>query len=95
MLGVSMIEQPPPRGGDQALEGLKTSVLLAADESFLDSSDLDVAASRYGMINIKLDKTGGLTEALNIVRQARELGLKLMVGNMSGTSLSMAPSLWG
>jgi L-alanine-DL-glutamate epimerase-like enolase superfamily enzyme len=67
-------------------------VTLAADESCLDSSELEVAARRYGMINIKLDKTGGLTEALKLARQAKALDCKLMVGNMVGTSLAMAPS---
>ena len=67
-------------------------MLLAADESCLHRGELDAAARRYGMINIKLDKTGGLTEALELARAARRLGCKLMVGNMVGTSLSMAPS---
>jgi L-alanine-DL-glutamate epimerase-like enolase superfamily enzyme len=87
-----MIEQPLPRGGDAELEGFDSPVTLAADESCLDSSELEVAARRYGMINIKLDKTGGLTEALKLARRAKALGCKLMVGNMVGTSLAMAPS---
>ena len=91
-LGLGMIEQPLPRGGDEMLEGFDSPVTLAADESCLDTSELDIAASRYSMINIKLDKTGGLTEALKLARAAREKGCKLMVGNMVGTSLSMAPS---
>jgi L-alanine-DL-glutamate epimerase-like enolase superfamily enzyme len=91
-LDLGMIEQPLPRGGDAELEGFDSPVTLAADESCLDSSELEIAAQRYGMINIKLDKTGGLTEALELARQARALGCKLMVGNMVGTSLAMAPS---
>ena len=91
-LGVEMIEQPLPRGGDDVLEGFESPVLLAADESCLDTGEFDQASRRYGMINIKLDKTGGLTEALRLAKAAKDKGLKLMVGNMMGTSLSMAPS---
>jgi len=91
-LDLGMIEQPLPRGGDEMLEGFESPVTLAADESCLDTSELETAAKRYSMINIKLDKTGGLTEALKLARSARALGCKLMVGNMVGTSLSMAPS---
>ena len=91
-LGLEMLEQPLPRGADEQLEGFDSPVLLAADESCLHSGELEVAARRYGMINIKLDKTGGLTEALKLARRARGLGCKLMVGNMAGTSLAMAPS---
>jgi L-alanine-DL-glutamate epimerase-like enolase superfamily enzyme len=91
-LDLGMIEQPLPRGGDAELEGFDSPVTLAADESCLDSSELAIAARRYGMINIKLDKTGGLTEALKLAKQAKTLGCKLMVGNMVGTSLAMAPS---
>jgi len=91
-LGLSMIEQPLARGGDEMLEGFESPITLAADESCLHSGELEIAARRYGMINIKLDKTGGLTEALRLARAAREKGCKLMVGNMVGTSLSMAPS---
>ena len=91
-LDLGMIEQPLPRGGDAMLEGFGSPVTLAADESCLDSSELDTAARRYGMINIKLDKTGGLTEALKLARAAKARGCKLMVGNMVGTSLGMAPA---
>jgi L-alanine-DL-glutamate epimerase-like enolase superfamily enzyme len=91
-LDLGMIEQPLPRGGDAELEGFESPVTLAADESCLDSSELATVARRYGMINIKLDKTGGLTEALKLARLAKGLGCKLMVGNMVGTSLAMAPS---
>ena len=91
-LDLGMIEQPLPRGGDEALEGFDSPITLAADESCLHTGELETAARRYGMINIKLDKTGGLTEALKLARQAKALGCKLMVGNMVGTSLAMAPS---
>ena len=91
-LDLGMIEQPLPRGGDEVLEGFASPVTLAADESCLDTDELDTAARRYGMINIKLDKTGGLTEALKLAYAAKAKGCKLMVGNMVGTSLGMAPS---
>jgi L-Ala-D/L-Glu epimerase / N-acetyl-D-glutamate racemase len=91
-LRIDMVEQPLPRGADSELDSFDSPVTLAADESCQDCSELAVAARRYDMINIKLDKTGGLTEALKLATAARELGCKLMVGNMLGTSLSMAPS---
>ena len=90
-LGVAMIEQPLPRGNDAQLEGYQSPITLCADESCLDTSELEQASRRYQMINIKLDKTGGLTEALDLARQAKEKGMQLMVGNMIGTSLAMAP----
>ncbi|MGD2132254.1 MAG: dipeptide epimerase [Maricaulaceae bacterium] len=89
--GVEMVEQPLPRGADQVLERLSPCLPLCADESCIDRSDLATVARRYQMINIKLDKTGGLTEALALAHQAREAGLQVMVGNMGGTSLAMAP----
>ena len=91
-LDLAMIEQPLARGGDEMLEGFESPITLAADESCLHTGELETAARRYSMINIKLDKTGGLTEALRLARAARAKGCKLMVGNMVGTSLSMAPS---
>ena len=91
-LGVAMIEQPLPRGSDAELEGYHSPIPLGADESCLDLSEYEEAASRYDVINIKLDKCGGLTEALAIAQRARDEGKDLMVGNMTGTSLSMAPS---
>jgi L-alanine-DL-glutamate epimerase-like enolase superfamily enzyme len=91
-LGVAMIEQPLPRGADAELEGYASPIPLGADESCLDLSEYEEAASRYDVINIKLDKCGGLTEALAIAERARGEGKDLMVGNMTGTSLSMAPS---
>lgn len=91
-LGVRMIEQPLPRGGDEALDNVQFEIPIAADESCLHLGELDTAASRYQMVNIKLDKCGGLTEGLLIAKEARARGLGLMVGNMMGTSLSMAPA---
>jgi len=90
-LGVEMLEQPLPRGRDAELDGYVSPVPLCADESCLHSGELDAVRGRYQRINIKLDKTGGLTEALRLARMAREEGLGLMVGNMMGTSLAMAP----
>lgn len=90
-LGVAMIEQPLPVGGDEALEGFKSPVPLGADESCRCVGDFEQAARRYQMINIKLDKAGGLTEALELAALARARGIDLMVGNMIGTSLAMAP----
>jgi L-alanine-DL-glutamate epimerase-like enolase superfamily enzyme len=90
-LGVSMIEQPLARGEDQILETFSSPIPLCADESCLDTSEFEQAACRYQMINIKLDKTGGLTEALDLAHLATARGIGLMVGNMGGTSLAMAP----
>lgn len=90
-LGISMIEQPLPRGADQALEGYNSPVPLCADESCLTTDEFEQAARRYQVINIKLDKTGGLTEALDLAELARAHGKDLMIGNMVGTSLGMAP----
>jgi L-alanine-DL-glutamate epimerase-like enolase superfamily enzyme len=91
-LNLAMIEQPLARGSDEVLEGFESSIILAADESCLHTGELEAAARRYDMVNIKLDKTGGLTEGLRLARAAKEKGCKVMVGNMLGTSLSMAPS---
>lgn len=90
-LNIAMIEQPLPRGGDQELEGYKSPVILCADESCLHLGEIDAAAKRYQMINIKLDKSGGLTEGLAMAEEARKRDLQLMVGNMMGSSLAMAP----
>lgn len=92
-LGVMLIEQPLPAGQDEALEGYDCEVLLCADESLHSRAELDDCARRYGCINIKLDKAGGLTEALALKAQAKALGLQVMVGCMVATSLSMAPAL--
>jgi L-alanine-DL-glutamate epimerase-like enolase superfamily enzyme len=91
-LKLDMIEQPLARGDDAVLAGFDSPIVLAADESCLHTGELATAVERYDMINIKLDKTGGLTEALRLARAARAQGCQLMVGNMMGTSLAMAPS---
>ena len=88
---VSLLEQPLQRGREAELEGFKSSIPIAADESVLNLSELPAAARRFDVVNIKLDKCGGLTEGLAMAREARRLGLDLMVGNMVGTSLAMAP----
>jgi L-alanine-DL-glutamate epimerase-like enolase superfamily enzyme len=90
---IDMVEQPLPVGADQVLAGFEYPVTLCADESCQSTADLDDCAPRYGMINIKLDKCGGLTEAMRMVEQCRARGLDLMVGNMLGTSLAMAPAM--
>lgn len=91
-LGVPMLEQPLPRGEDEVLEDYDPPIPLCADESCVHGGELDEAVRRYQMINIKLDKSGGLTHGLSIAREAGSRGLGLMVGCMGGTSLSMAPS---
>jgi L-Ala-D/L-Glu epimerase / N-acetyl-D-glutamate racemase len=91
-LGVLMIEQPLPRGEDEELAYYESAAPLCADESCQHIGELDAAAARYQMINIKLDKCGGLTHGLELARAAREKNLDVMVGCMGGTSLSMAPS---
>ena len=90
-LDVRMIEQPLKRGADAELEGYASPLPLCADESCQHLGELEQAASRYQMINIKLDKAGGLTHGLELAAAVRERGLGLMVGCMGGTSLSMAP----
>jgi L-alanine-DL-glutamate epimerase-like enolase superfamily enzyme len=89
---VALIEQPLPRGAEADLDGFNSPIPLAADESVLVAADLPGLVGRFDVINIKLDKSGGLTEALAMVVEARRLGLRLMVGNMVGTSLAMAPA---
>jgi L-alanine-DL-glutamate epimerase-like enolase superfamily enzyme len=89
---VSLIEQPFPVGQEQLLDGFQSPIPIAADESVRDRSDIPTLAHRFNVVNIKLDKCGGLTEGLAMERAARELGLKTMVGNMIGTSLAMAPA---
>lgn len=89
---VSLIEQPFPIGEDAWLEGLQSPIPIAADESVQTLSDIRALVGRYNVINIKLDKCGGLTEGLEMVRTAQSLGLESMVGNMLGTSLAMAPA---
>ena len=92
-LGVMLIEQPLPAGADDALEGYASPVPLCADESLHTRAELDACARRYAGVNIKLDKTGGLTEALALRHAARARGLEVMAGCMVATSLAMAPAL--
>ena len=92
-LDVKLIEQPLKAGEDAALEGYESPVLLCADESLHTRAELADCARRYGCVNIKLDKTGGLTEALALADEARSLGLEIMAGCMVGTSLAMAPAM--
>lgn len=91
-LGVAMIEQPVARGQDAQLSGYESPIPLGADESCLSLAEYEEVAQYYEVINIKLDKCGGLTEALQIVERAQQDKKRLMVGNMTGSSLSMAPA---
>jgi L-Ala-D/L-Glu epimerase len=91
-LGVELIEQPFPADADEALETLNHPIPICADESCHTTVDLPRLKNRYEVINVKLDKTGGLTEALSLCERARESGFKLLIGCMVGTSLSMAPA---
>jgi L-alanine-DL-glutamate epimerase-like enolase superfamily enzyme len=88
---VSLIEQPLKRGNEAALLGWKPGVQIAADESILDLTELHDRAHYFDVINIKLDKCGGLTEALAMAADAQRLGKRVMVGNMGGSVLAMAP----
>ena len=92
-LGVLLLEQPLPIDQDADLAAYCGAVPLCADESFNDRADLDRIAGLYPFCNIKLDKCGGLTEALALVEAARARGLRLMVGCMEGTSLGIAPAM--
>lgn len=89
---VSLLEQPLARGRDSDLDGFKSPVPIAGDESLLCLDDIAGAVGRFDVVNIKLDKCGGLTEGLLMAAEARRLGLGVMVGNMVGTSLAMAPA---
>ncbi len=91
--GVELVEQPLPAGEDAVLAQIARPVAVCADESVHDSASLEGLAARYDAVNIKLDKTGGLTEALATAERARVLGLKIMAGCMVATSLAMAPAL--
>ncbi len=91
-LGVALVEQPLPAGADGALDGLRRSVPVCADESVHDAATLAGVARRYDFVNVKLDKTGGLTEALRLVGAARSADIGVMLGCMVGTSLAMAPA---
>lgn len=90
--GVKVIEQPFPLDRDDDMDGLNSPIPVAADESAQTAEDLERLTGRFDIINIKLDKCGGLTAGLTMARRARELGFKLMIGNMGGTSLAMAPA---
>ncbi len=92
-LDVALVEQPLPAGDDDALAAIDRPVPVCADESCHDRNSLAAIAGRYDVVNIKLDKTGGLTEALATAAAAREAGLGIMVGCMVGTSLAMAPAM--
>lgn len=94
---VLLLEQPCRRGHEADLDGLRKDgaqrgILIAADESVQGLSEVDALAGRFDVVNIKLDKCGGLTEGLLMANRARNLGMQVMVGNMAGTSWAMAPS---
>ena len=89
---VKLVEQPFARGREQDMRAVKFPIRTAADESCLDLVELEAVAGLFDVVNIKLDKCGGLTEGLLMCRRARELGLGVMVGNMGGSSLAMAPA---
>jgi L-alanine-DL-glutamate epimerase-like enolase superfamily enzyme len=91
-LGVELVEQPLPAGEDDALIGLDRPVPVCADESCHDRASLPALQGKYDVINIKLDKTGGLTEALALRSEGMALGYRVMVGCMVGSSLAMAPA---
>jgi L-alanine-DL-glutamate epimerase-like enolase superfamily enzyme len=92
-LGVKLVEQPLPAAEDESLEGWASPVPLCADESLHTRAELARCARRYACVNIKLDKAGGLTEALALKAEAQALGLEIMAGCMVATSLAMAPAL--
>jgi len=92
-LGVQMVEQPLPAGQDDMLAEIARPLPVCADESCHDRASLASLAGKYDMVNIKLDKTGGLTEALSLRDAAREQGFEVMVGCMVGSSLAMAPAI--
>ena len=91
-LAVELIEQPFPADADEVLETLDRPIPVCADESCHTLADLSRLENRYEIVNVKLDKTGGLTEALRLCDRARESGFKLLIGCMVGTSLGMAPA---
>ncbi|WP_146987889.1 N-acetyl-D-Glu racemase DgcA [Bradyrhizobium macuxiense] len=91
--GVTLIEQPLPAGKDEALARIKRPVAVCADESVHDRASLAGLRGRYDAVNIKLDKTGGLTEALAMADAARAHGFEIMIGCMVATSLAMAPAM--
>jgi len=89
---VKMIEQPFRIGEDDLLDGLQSPIPIAADESVQSTENIASMVGRYDLINIKLDKSGGLSEGLSMIAAARNAGLGVMVGCMGGTSLAMAPA---
>lgn len=91
--GVEMVEQPLPAGQDACLSTIAHPVPIGADESCHTCADIDHVSRHYDVLNIKLDKTGGLTEALRLTEAGRERGLDVMIGCMLGTSLAMAPAV--
>ncbi|MGH6822198.1 MAG: N-acetyl-D-Glu racemase DgcA [Methylocella sp.] len=91
--GVVLVEQPLPAGQDSALAKIEHIVPICADESVHDRAGLEDLRARYDAINVKLDKSGGLTEALALMKQAEGLGFELMIGCMVASSLAMAPAL--
>ena len=91
--GVTLVEQPLPSGWDEMLGRIRRPVRVCADESVHDRKSLDTLRGRYDAVNIKLDKTGGLTEALAMADAAKALGFDIMVGCMVATSLAMAPAM--
>jgi L-alanine-DL-glutamate epimerase-like enolase superfamily enzyme len=91
--GVALVEQPLPAGRDEALASVERPVPICADESVHDRASLAPLLGRYDAINVKLDKTGGLTEALALARAAQGMGFVIMAGCMVGTSLAMAPAV--
>ena len=90
---VALLEQPVPAGDDEWLDGYSPAVPICADEAVHVAADLDVVARRYQAVNVKLDKSGGLTAALDVAREARAMDLGLMTGCMICSSLSIAPAL--
>lgn len=91
--GVTLVEQPLPAGQDEALKRIKRPLSVCADESVHDRISLEGLRERYDAVNIKLDKTGGLTEALVVADAAHALGFEIMIGCMVATSLAMAPAM--
>ena len=91
--GVVLVEQPLPEGGDEALARIERPIAVCADESAHDLTSLPALIGRYDAVNVKLDKAGGLTEALAMAAEAERLGFTLMAGSMVATSLSVAPAM--
>ena len=92
-VGVTLIEQPLPESSDAALAEIQRPIPVCADESLHDRAGLDALAGKYDAINVKLDKAGGLTEALALTAAAEQRGFAVMVGCMVATSLAMAPAM--